>query len=907
MRHYTVHIMALMGVALLSVVGLMAQSRTLQPNLPPERVRTMAEWEEVEALVVSWRSYPDILTEVVRHAVRECSVYIIANDPFAVRVQLQSAGVPLDAVSFIPAAYNTVWIRDYGPWTVYQDDVDSRGISDYRYNRPHRTADDLVPYEVADYLSLPLFNADETPYQWIHTGGNFLPDGQGIAYSSDLVLRENSGKTGQEISRWAEVFFGIHDYRIVNRLLYDTIHHLDMHLRLLDEETIAVGTYPEGVADGPWIEDNIRYIQHHYRTPSGNPYRILRLQMPPQNGQYPPIAAYRTYTNSVFINGTILVPTYEEQYDTTALRLYREYYPGYRVVGIDCNNMISELGALHCITQLVGVEQPLWIAHARLRDTYTTTGPYPVVARLRHSSGIAGAELYYRIWPDTTYQRQPMQPDSADAHQWTAYIPAQPPGARIQYYIAAAAANGKVQRRPLPAPEAYYEFGVKAWEMEPHADWLQANTVVAPGTAIRFADVSEGGQNRVWSFPGGEPVWGNGQNMTVAYPQAGSFNVRLVAQNPLGADTLLRQQTVQVLPAQGPSVEIFSTPQPIVWRIVPAGNEPIVWQWQPNGGCQGGCLALPSRQSPRKLSRAYLRTAIDLRGHDQAQLELDVAYAPRNEQHFDELRIYLVDARGGRHNIFNKGGQVLATVPGFQPDFVPSVCAHWRTERINLSAWDGTQVLLEIEGIGDRGNSIHIDNIRLVANALPLAEIAWPEANTLYTGPGDPLTATMRVAATDPDGTINQVDFFLNSLWLGQSSEPPFEQAFTLPIWGEYILSARVRDDTGAEVWAPAIPVRYDLQSGTVAVAAELPFALSVSPNPSAGDSRLTIEADGLFSPVDVTLTNNSGQRLWHSRIGLVTGDTHHLLPTAQLPAGVYYLTVRYGTAMEQVEIVRIK
>ncbi|MEZ4984636.1 MAG: hypothetical protein R2795_06325 [Saprospiraceae bacterium] len=31
--------------------------KTVQPNLPPTAVRTMAEWEEVEALVIAWRSY----------------------------------------------------------------------------------------------------------------------------------------------------------------------------------------------------------------------------------------------------------------------------------------------------------------------------------------------------------------------------------------------------------------------------------------------------------------------------------------------------------------------------------------------------------------------------------------------------------------------------------------------------------------------------------------------------------------------------------------------------------------------------------------------------------------------------------------------------------------------------------
>ncbi|MEZ4984635.1 MAG: agmatine deiminase family protein [Saprospiraceae bacterium] len=155
-------------------------------------------------------------------------------------------GIPLDRVIFVPGSFNSVWIQDYGPWTVYQDKVGERGISDYRYNRPARPLDDFVPYELADFIGLPLYNADENPYRWVHTGGNFLVDGMGTAYSSDLVLRENSGRTGREIEQWAQVFFGIDDYRMLYRLPFDTIHHLDMHLRLMDEETIAVGYYPEG-------------------------------------------------------------------------------------------------------------------------------------------------------------------------------------------------------------------------------------------------------------------------------------------------------------------------------------------------------------------------------------------------------------------------------------------------------------------------------------------------------------------------------------------------------------------------------------------------------------------------------------------------------------------------------------
>ena len=107
--------------------------------------------------------------------------------------------------------------------------------------------------------------------------------------------------------------------------------------------------------------------------------------MPPENNQYPDQGGdYRTYTNSIFINKTILVPIYEEKYDTTALRIYRENLPGYNVVGINCNSIIPQLGALHCITKLVGTPDPLYIAHARLRDTEITDQDFEVNAVIRH-------------------------------------------------------------------------------------------------------------------------------------------------------------------------------------------------------------------------------------------------------------------------------------------------------------------------------------------------------------------------------------------------------------------------------------------------------------------------------------------------------------------------------------------
>jgi agmatine/peptidylarginine deiminase len=91
------------------------------PVPPPGQVRTMAEWEEIQALVITWTGQQTILREITRHAVKECKVLIITNNPGNVATTLTNADIPLDSVEFINAPFNTIWVRDYGPCRQFVD------------------------------------------------------------------------------------------------------------------------------------------------------------------------------------------------------------------------------------------------------------------------------------------------------------------------------------------------------------------------------------------------------------------------------------------------------------------------------------------------------------------------------------------------------------------------------------------------------------------------------------------------------------------------------------------------------------------------------------------------------------------------------------------------------------------
>ena len=427
---------------------------------PASAVRATAEWEEIDALIIAWTSpYYAIQRDIIRFSQTEAQVFVVCTDSNAVKTNLNTYSVPLTNVHFLIVPYNSIWCRDYGPWNIYTNDVDSLALIDWIYNRP-RPKDDTMPSGIMRYTGLPMYEMTTAPWNLIHTGGNFMVDGFGTAFSSKLILNENPNLTEAQIDTTMKHFMGIDRYIKMETLPYDEIHHIDMHMKLLDEETILMAEYPQGVADGPQIEANLNYVLSNFNSVYGTPYKVIRIPSPPDaGGDYPDNNGdYRTYTNSVFVNKTVIVPTYAQQYDTTAIRIYQDALPGYNIQGINCNSIIPSLGAIHCITKEVSAADPLLISHQALHDTYDAANSYQVDALVQHRSGISTAYLYYRT--DTTVAYQQVTMSTTDGIHFTGFIPSQAAGSTVYYYVEGTSVSGKTQVRPITAPAGYWKFRV---------------------------------------------------------------------------------------------------------------------------------------------------------------------------------------------------------------------------------------------------------------------------------------------------------------------------------------------------------------------------------------------------------------------------------------------------------------
>lgn len=455
-------------------------SRGIETPPPYDNLRNMAEWEEIQALTIAWTSFPSILKQIVAVAKNECEVIILSENAVVTEFYLNSvnAGGPgfdnLDNITIIESDFDSIWMRDYAANAVYGNEVDDLILVDWIYNRPTRPNDDASPEYIADHLGLDLYCLTESPTDLVNTGGNYMSDGFGNAFASDLILDENepfniygvSAKSQEEIEVILNEWLGVENYNLMPILPFDLISHIDMHMKLLDEETILVGDFGDE-SDGPQIQANIEYILSNTTTKWGTPWKIKWIPMVPSAGGNWPDGDfaepyYRTFTNSIFINNSILVPTYREEYDSIARRIYAEELPGYNVVEIDCDDqpdpIISAAGALHCITHSVGVEDPLLISHNPLEDTDNVTDDYLVEAYINHRSGITDAKMYWRVEGESAYNELTMS--STGGNDWEAFIPAQEAGTTIEYYIYGESTSGKVQNRPMPAPLGYWNFDV---------------------------------------------------------------------------------------------------------------------------------------------------------------------------------------------------------------------------------------------------------------------------------------------------------------------------------------------------------------------------------------------------------------------------------------------------------------
>lgn len=324
---------------------------------PPDSIMfAPAEFDSVAGIIFAWESYYDLLTDLIKEVAEEDTAWVVcdnANEVSSATNILSNAGVNMDHVVFQQIATNSVWIRDYGPWWIYQPGG-NRAVLDLVYNRP-RPLDDVYPEELS-----ALWNIDYFGLGLIEAGGNMLLDGTGKVFISDVIFDASQGfdpnLTQEQLDEYFLDYFSVDQVIITDHLEYDGTGHIDMFVKVINDTTVIVGEYETpsaGAGSNYTICNNVAAQIASLTNGNGRPYTVERMLMPPYSG-----GITYTYINSLIANKKVFVPVYGFSTDSDILTQYEQLMPEYEIIGFDCNEIITANGAIHCIAMKVPAMLP---------------------------------------------------------------------------------------------------------------------------------------------------------------------------------------------------------------------------------------------------------------------------------------------------------------------------------------------------------------------------------------------------------------------------------------------------------------------------------------------------------------------------------------------------------------------
>lgn len=314
------------------------------------------EFEKQDALVLGfcWHHADQALKiqiEMIQACCEHIDVVLLVPDSFAerfIREKLQQAKVPTTRVRFLNVRVDTIWIRDHGPITL-RTGKDKYRWADFIYNLPAkslpRPLDELVPTAAARQVGASPF---QVPL--FLNGGNLITNGDGLLVATKTLLAHNAtgGLSEEHVTTTLQQLTGAKDVVYLDPLVGEPTGDVDWFASFASANTIVVGDFTSGDPTNRAILDRNAERLSRVRV-GGEKLRVVRIPMPSWDRD----GVGGTYTNVVFANGVLLVPTWSnasKEIETKALNVWRELLPDWKVTPINTDKMGLVKGGLRCAT-----------------------------------------------------------------------------------------------------------------------------------------------------------------------------------------------------------------------------------------------------------------------------------------------------------------------------------------------------------------------------------------------------------------------------------------------------------------------------------------------------------------------------------------------------------------------------
>ncbi|EMR03830.1 family 16 glycosylhydrolase [Cesiribacter andamanensis] len=181
-------------------------------------------------------------------------------------------------------------------------------------------------------------------------------------------------------------------------------------------------------------------------------------------------------------------------------------------------------------------------------------------------------------------------------------------------------------------------------------------------------------------------------------------------------------------------------------------------------------------------------------------------------------------------------------------------------------------------------------------NLAPAVSISSPASGSTFTSL-NPIAIT--ASASDADGSISKVDFYVGAQLLSTDTSAPYEASFTPPGNGTYTLTAVATDNEGASTSSAGVSITVQTSTKGGGKPKRLSGEVAYFPNPLKGELSIRLD-DGQASGM-VYILDTSGRRL--ATAPLEKGQAQ--LSVQQLPQGLYLLEIHTGQGIQVERVVK--
>ena len=189
----------------------------------------------------------------------------------------------------------------------------------------------------------------------IMEGGSVDFNGKGTVLTTTSCLlnpNRNPQLSQKEIEEYLCRFYGVEHVLWLGDGIVgdDTDGHIDDLARFVNENTV-VTMVEENKQDENYkpLRENLKLL-NKMRLENGKQMTVIELPMPSRvvyEGQRLPAS----YANFYISNNYVVVPTYRDEKDITAIDILQQCFPDRKVIGLDSWDLIWGLGSFHCLSQ----------------------------------------------------------------------------------------------------------------------------------------------------------------------------------------------------------------------------------------------------------------------------------------------------------------------------------------------------------------------------------------------------------------------------------------------------------------------------------------------------------------------------------------------------------------------------